>query len=328
MTDPFTSSDWKRLRALRDRFLSDATSEYWTPGDLELYDATFAQRIGWKWDGVLQSLDRAGWHPSGKRILDWGCGTGIASLYVSGWSGIKEVLAYDQSPMAVKFAVDKVRAQGLEAGPFRQTDPMPEETLLLISHVAGELMDEELTALAKFAAGAAEVIWVEPGSKEISLKLAKVHDILVGEGHRMIAPCTHTAGCPMVNQEKDWCHFFARPPSEIFQSAFWREFSLKLEIDLRALPFSFLASARTGSTPWPQGAERLIGRPRVLKGHCELSCCGAEGLIVRGLQKRDQPELFRRLCREDLDGVFQWKVNPDRPQRVAEGRLLDETGSP
>ncbi|MFZ4775303.1 MAG: small ribosomal subunit Rsm22 family protein [Terrimicrobiaceae bacterium] len=322
--DPFTSSDWKRLRALRDRFLSDATREYWTPGDLELYDATFAQRIGWKWDGVLRSLDRAGWKPTSKRLIDWGCGTGIAALAVAEWSGIKEVLVHDQSPLAMKFSIDKCRSQGLESGPLRPGDTIPEDSLLLVSHVAGELLEDELTSLANYAAGASEIIWVEPGSREISLRLSKVHGVLREGGHRLIAPCTHNEVCPMSTQEKDWCHFFARPPSDIFQSAFWREFSLKLEIDLRALPFSFLVSAKNASPRWPQDAERLIGRPRVLKGHCELHCCGAGGLVVRGLQKRDEPELFRRLCREDLDGVFQWQINPDRPQRVSKGRLLDE----
>lgn len=324
MTDRFTSADWKRLRALRDRFLSDATQEYWTPGDLELYDATFAQRIGWKWDGVLSTLDRAGWKPASKRLIDWGCGTGMAALAVAGWSGIREVRAHDQSPQAMKFAIDKLRSQGLEASPMRTGDPMPGDTLLLVSHVAGELLDEELSALAKFAAGAEEIIWVEPGSREISLRLSRVHEMLREEGHHLIAPCTHHSACPMVGQEKDWCHFFAKPPAGIFQSAFWREFSLKLEIDLRALPFSFLVSSKNPTAGWPQGAERLIGHPRVLKGHCELQCCGSEGLAVRGLQKRDEPELFRRLCREDLDGVFQWEIHPDRPQRIAKGRLLDE----
>lgn len=327
MNASFSTTDWRRLRALRDRFLADASREYWTPGDLELYDATFAQRIGWKWDGVVETLERAGWRPSAKRLLDWGCGTGIAARAVAGWAGIREAQVHDQSPMAVKFAIAKLRERGLEASTFSPHEPVPEEALLLVSHVAGELTGEELVSLARFAAGAAEVIWVEPGSREISLRLSSVREILRGEGHSFAAPCTHHAACPMDGQEKDWCHFFASPPPEIFQAAFWGEFSRELGIDLRALPFCFLASSKNVSSRFPKDAERLIGRPRVLKGHCELLCCGAGGLAVRGLQKRDEPELFRRICREDLDGVFQWTFAPDRPHRVAGGRLLDEPGA-
>jgi hypothetical protein len=331
LNDGFPFADWKRLRALRDRFLTNATEDYWTPGDLELYDTTFAQRIGWKWDGVLSTLDRAGWRPSSSRLLDWGCGSGIAARAVVGWAGIQEALAYDQSPMAVKFAVEKLRAGGVQAAAMRCGEAIPGQTLLLISHVAGELLDHELAELAKFAAGAAEVIWVEPGSREISLRLSKVRATLQEGGHRMLAPCTHQAGCPMGAEGNDWCHFFASPPSEIFQSAFWREFSLQLEIDLRALPFSFLASSRTGSPRWPEDAARLIGRPRVLKGHCELLCCGSGGLRVRRLQKRDAPALFRRLCRKGLDGVFQWEGSPEPPVPAlldGECPLSDPSGIP
>jgi hypothetical protein len=322
MTREMTSADWRSLRALRDRFLTDATEDYWAPGDLELYDATFAQRIGWKWDGVIATLDRAGWRPSARRLLDWGCGSGVASRTAAAWSGISDVRVHDQSAMAVKFAVESLRTRGIEATAFPPGESIAEDTLLVVSHVAGELSVEEISGLAKMAAGAVEVIWVEPGSHEISPRLAGVRQILMDGGHRMVAPCTHQAECPMSVTGRDWCHFFASPPPEVFQSAFWREFSDQMGIDLRALPFSFLASSRLVAPQWEDRAERLIGRPRVLKGRCELLCCGSGGLATRELQKRDEPELFRRLCRDDLDGVFQWEMDPAKPHRIARGQLI------
>lgn len=318
----FSSSDWQRLRVLRARFLTDASQEYWTPRDLELYDATFAQRIGWKWDSALRELDRAGWKPKSQRFLDWGCGSGIAGRAVAEWSGIREASVFDQSPAAMAFASTRLRAMGLAASPNRKRE-IPEGTLLLISHVAGELSETELSALAAYAAGAAEILWVEPGSREISRRLTAVHDELQKLGHHLIAPCTHDRVCPMNASERDWCHFFAKPPSEIFQSAFWREFSTRMEIDLRALPYSFLATSRAPAV-WPTGAERLIGRPRVLKAQCELLCCGDEGLTTRVLQKRDSTELFRALTRDDLDGAFVWQRDPSRTGRVLGGREVAE----
>lgn len=313
----FSSSDWQRLRALRDRFLSDASEAYWTPGDLELYDATFAQRIGWKWDGVLRTLDRAGWKPESKRLIDWGCGTGIAGRAVAEWTGIREASVFDQSASAMTFAAGKLRGMGITASPTRAHD-MPPGTLLLISHVAGELTGEELTALVAYAADADEILWVEPGSRDISLRLTAARDALQKLGHHLIAPCTHDLSCPMNTADHDWCHFFARPPSEIFQSAFWREFSTRLEIDLRALPYSFIATSRKPVT-WPTGAERLIGHPRMLKAHCELLCCGAEGLTTRMLQKRDSPGLFKAFSRDHLDGAFVWQRDSAKPGRVRGG---------
>jgi hypothetical protein len=91
-----------------------------------------------------------------------------------------------------------------------------------------------------------------------------------------------------------------------------------LEIDLRALPYSFLATSRQPAT-WPAGAERLIGRPRTLKAHCELCCCGGEGLVTRVLQKRDAPALYRAFTKDGRDGAFVWKPDPARAGRVLGG---------
>ena len=44
-----------------------------------VYDETFAARIGWKIDAVIRDLQRLGWKPMSCRLVDWGCGTGIAT---------------------------------------------------------------------------------------------------------------------------------------------------------------------------------------------------------------------------------------------------------
>ena len=49
--------DWHALERMRRAFLQNTASaaDYWqSESDLASYDATFAQRIGWKWDYVLE----------------------------------------------------------------------------------------------------------------------------------------------------------------------------------------------------------------------------------------------------------------------------------
>ena len=73
--------DWAALGRLRKDFLSGSAGQrdYWqSESDLASYDATFAQRIGWKWDCVLRELTWRGWKPPMGELLDWGCGSGIA----------------------------------------------------------------------------------------------------------------------------------------------------------------------------------------------------------------------------------------------------------
>lgn len=306
-----TSDDWKKLQTLRDRFLHDASENYWsTKRDLELYDLVFAPRIGWKWNAVLHNLSIIGWKPQSDKIIDWGCGTGVASREVTSWSGIKEVILIDQSPLALAFAKQHFNHSSITSTHHHVTDPLPTSSLLLLSHVLGELSEQETSELATKAATVDEIIWVEPGSHEISRKLSQVRNFLLKAGHQVIAPCTHALSCPMLapQQERHWCHFFASPPTEIFQSAFWYEVSHQLEIDLRSLPYSYLAFSRHHSSSWAPNAERLIGHPRSYKGYCKLFCCGGSGLHERTLQKRDNPDLFKRLIKHHEEGVFSWKL--------------------
>jgi hypothetical protein len=308
MSGAFSPDDWQRLRRLRDRFLTDATGEYWTARDLELYDATFAQRIAWKWADALNETAQAGWRPAATRLIDWGCGTGIAGRVVAEWSGIRSAEVFDQSAAAMHFAAQALRSAGIEARRHAAGEPIPPGTLLVLSHVAGELTDPELSLLADRAATAEELIWVEPGSREISRRLGSVRATLQRAGHRFVAPCTHQNPCPMFapENERHWCHFFAPPPTEVFQSAFWHDVSRRVEIDLRSLPYSYLASTRLDAPDPPPHAERLIGHPRERKGHCQMLCCGPAGLHERPLQKRDHAELYRAVVKRGRRGRFTW----------------------
>ena len=324
MEIPMKSRDWLRLRALRERYLTDASEEYWTERDLELYDATFAQRIAWKWDAVLSDLSVLGWKPRAQRLFDWGCGTGIAARTVAPWSGLRSAEVFDQSRFAMTFAVNALRRENIEARARPASPTVEPGTLLLLSHVVGELSDEELVSLAEMAATAEELIWVEPGSREISRRLGSVRQILQKSGHQFAGPCTHQNACPMFEPENErhWCHFFGKSPTEIFQSAFWRRFSEEVEIDLRGLPYSFLASSRLQASPVPAGAERLIARPVELKAHSRLLCCGSDGLKDRMFQKRTAPDLYRRIAKKDLNGAFIWKLDA-AGQITGGGNLAD-----
>ena len=314
-----TSDDWERLQTLRQLFLQDASTNYWkSDRDLELYDLIYAQRISWKWDTVLQNLTTVGWQPTAQHIIDWGCGTGIASRTVAPWSGIKDVSLFDQSHLAQSFAKEKLTQDEREVSFLSQEETLEKNSLLLMSHVVSELHEEELLELARKAAVADEVIWVEPGSREVSRKLGSLRNIFQQAGHHLIAPCVHENPCPMLDQgrEGDWCHFFAKPPLEIFQSSFWHDVSHKLGIDLRSLPYSYLAFSRHWKPSYPPSSERLIAHPRELKAHCKLLCCGKEGLKDRTLQRRDNTTLFRSLIKHQRAGVFEWEEHPSKESYI------------
>jgi hypothetical protein len=312
------------LARLRTRFLdgSNAGGGYWRDeAELALYDATFAERIGWKWDAVLAELPARGWRPRGTHVWDFGCGSGIAGRRVLGaWEGFASLAVADVSPLAVRFAEAKARAlfpavevKGVAAGDDHR---LPAGTLLLVSHVINELTAETRAQLLQLARQAEEVIWVEAGTHADSRALIAVREDLRGE-FSVIAPCTHDAPCGMLAPENapHWCHHFGRVPSEVFQDAGWAHFSREMGIDLRALPYSFLALARTPTAESP-GASRMIGAPREAKGRMEILTCDVAGVTEATLQKRDAPALFKALQKGRAPAVQRW--------RIVDGKLVVE----
>jgi SAM-dependent methyltransferase len=288
------SIDWDALKRLRAGFLTGATDYWQSEGDLDSYDQTFAQRIGWKWDFVLEELQRLGWQPPAGPVLDWGCGSGIAGrAYLTHFPA--EVLeVWDRSELATRFAVQRARERFPNVTVRAGSTATP--AVLLFSHLLTELTDAQLHEAAALCGTAAAVIWVEPGTYEVSRRLAVVRNRVP---YNIVAPCPHRGACGMLaaGNERHWCHFFAPVPRAVFRDGNWARFAKVTGIDLRSLPVSYLVLDRRAGPGGP--AERVIGTPRVYKAHALKLTCDASGVREREVRQRDQPEEFRRLKKQN-----------------------------
>ncbi len=314
----WTSEELAVLRRLRERFLSsDSTApDYWqSQDDLALYDATFGERISWKWDAVLSELDARGWQPRSRHLVDFGCGSGVAGRRVADhWPGhFSAVTLHDRSRLALIYASGPLRQDHpeIEVRTLESVDALPPDTLLVLSHVLNELPPAALGQVLALARGAREILWVEAGTHADSRRLiTEVREPLLSDGVFVtVAPCTHQARCGMLAPEnaRHWCHFFAPVPSDVFQSARWAEFAREIGIDLRVLPYSFLALQRTASElPTAPERSRVIGHPRDYKGYSKVLSCQAEGVTEYTLQKRDARQLLREI--RDAVSPYRWTI--------------------
>ncbi|MBC2606551.1 small ribosomal subunit Rsm22 family protein [Pelagicoccus albus] len=316
-----TEINWDTLQRLRAHFLETSSTPgvYWqNESDLADYHATFAARIGWKWDSALLELRKAGFTPISRKIFDWGCGSGIATLRVLeffGASYFDEVYLWDHSAAACRFAQKTIS----QAYPQLQVKIAPapvsgesselSDALALVSHAVSELGYEAQQSLSKQLRTAAQLIFVEPGNHSASRKLIAQREAL-RDAFSILAPCSRCDSCPMLEDEntRHWCHFFGKPPVEAFTESFWTKFSQTMEIDLRSLPYSFLAMQKT--VPAERGDSskhsRLIGRPRQFKGYTRLLSCDQEGLRDLELQKRDDKQLWKVLKKGPDTTLFEW----------------------
>ena len=195
MIKHWTPPELATLRKLRERFLTGTAgaADYWrSSDDLALYDSTFAERIGWKWDAVLQELRARGWKPQTRAVLDWGCGSGVAHRRVMGcWPQFRSLALHDRSSLAMRFAAERARAVFPEIAVLHGSPTVAPDTLLLVSHVINELPAQELERLLDVARQAGEVIWVEAGTHADSRRLIEVRERLLQGTFAAVAPCTH-----------------------------------------------------------------------------------------------------------------------------------------
>ncbi len=314
--------DWSALERLRRQFLEAKPCDgpYWaSAGELDSYDVTFGERIGWKWDAVLDELLMRGWAPRGGTILDWGCGSGIAGRRVVGRFGpaaFGSLVVWDHSPIAARFAHDAAAKKypGLpvsEATPvyLNGRDPIG---LLVISHILSELPPAALGEIRALVARSRAVIWTEPGTRDASRALGSLRDEWSGD-FGLVAPCTHGNRCPVLlpGNERHWCHHFGNPPSWIFADSNWVRFGQRAGIDLRSLPYSFVALDRDWS-PSEAGLSRVIGRPETFKPYVRLLNCDAGGVAELTVMKRDNAALCSELDRTKRPLVYRWDRESDR----------------
>jgi len=301
--NPSGSLDWAALVRLRAAFLAGTAGarDYWqSDAELASYDATFAQRIGWKWDFVLADLKALGWSPPAGPLTDWGCGSGVAGrafLDHFGAAAVTGLHLWDRSPRAVGFAA------GRAAEKFPGLAVHPGTTAAggawLLSHVLTELTPVQVEGLLAQLADAAAVLWVEPGTHAASWALVAVRERL-REGFHVVAPCLHRGACGLLapRRDADWCHHFAAPPAEVFTDPDWARFANLMGIDLRSLPVSCLVLDRRPPAAPPPGAVRVLGRPRLLKAEVREHVCDAAGVREEALPKRALPDFFRAVRKD------------------------------
>jgi hypothetical protein len=189
--------------------------------------------------------------------------------------------------------------------------------VLLVSHVLDELDERGQAALSGWIERSRAVVWVEPGSARSARALGTWRENLRGT-FEVLAPCTHQAACGALGREA-WCHSFARPAGEVFTEGKWAEFARELGIDLRSLPYSFLALARPGCFELAGGPNaRLLGRPRPTRGRVEFELCRVEGVESLDFLQRTDKRLYKELAEgEGGAPLFDARVDGRRVTELA-----------
>lgn len=287
------------------------------------------------------------------RVLDVGAGLGASSLGVARLAarlGVErvDVRAYDRDAEALRvFSVLATDVSALEAAPITLTTHttdvtrVPQELhgerfeLIVVGFVINELWpdlaDEErvqrasqwLVALSTQLTDDGALIVLEPALREQTRQLQRMRDALerAQSAPFVFAPCTRSGPCPMLENERDWCH--AQVPFQL--PASMSEIARRSGLRDHDLTFSYLTlrtrAGRVGSLAARSDAmnvSRVVSAQLPSKGKLELFACSDVGLSRAMRLNRKQTEQnadFDLLAR---GAVVQLPV-PDERGRISVG---------
>ena len=260
--------------------------------------------------GAVRELVATGALPlRGMRVLDIGAGLGATTwgvaraLEMAGGQGIVEATWVDPDAGALEIAV-AIAAERKDLGAVQvhaRTIPRTATALDEVGRfdlvLAGQLLSEldvgepEDVRVQRHAAllGAwlerrvepdGALVVVEPALRDRSRHLHRVRDALVAAGATVFAPCLHSAGCPALARESDWCHEDLEVDLPPWLVPVARAAGLRRE----GLTFSYLVLRKDGRRLGDAvGAAAGVSRLRVVsaaipsKGKREAFLCGELG---------------------------------------------------
>ncbi|MEU8968750.1 small ribosomal subunit Rsm22 family protein [Streptomyces monashensis] len=224
--------------------------------------------------------------------VDVGGGTGAATWAVTAtWPGGREVTVLDWAEPALALGRELAAANPALRGARWQrarigADLTLEDTdLVTVSYVLNELAEPDRAALVDAAAAAAQaVVIVEAGTPAGYTRIIEARDRLVRAGLRVVAPCPHSAACP-IEPGRDWCHFSARVSRS----------SLHRQVKGGTLPyedekFSYVAATRLPARPAPA---RIVRRPQIRKGQVLLDLCETDERLDRTTVTKRHGDLYK-----------------------------------
>jgi ribosomal protein RSM22 (predicted rRNA methylase) len=283
------------------------------------------------------------------RVLDLGAGVGAMTLGVlahaaerGGAAGI-DVEAVDRDGRALAILSDAVpaaaRALGVACKVTTSKEPFDsalaslalrsgQSELVLIGSVLNEMSEEEAGKLVRKAMGAlapgGAVIIVEPALRAQARALHRLRDdALTGAWAHVFAPCTRGAApCPMLADERDWCHeerLVQLPPraAKLAQITGLRDGGLK---------FSYLVLRNEPGHVGADGAVRVVSHPLISKGKHEAFVCGDDGRVRLRLLKRHRSEANRAFERARRGAVLRLGDAPDND--LVSGTIVERLDEP
>ncbi len=230
-------------------------------------------------------------------LVDIGCGPGTAAwAALDAWRSVSHATLIDRNPRLLELArqLRHPHQGGIDfvQGEMAKTaGTTPKADVVMASYALTEIPAAALSGIlgALWDRAGKMLVIVEPGTVAGFQRILAYRDLLLAQGARILAPCSHESLCPLVSNER-WCHFGVRLPRS-------RDHLIVKDADVpfEDEKFSYLVAARDLGSAW---GHRVLATPRVSKAAVTLSLCAPERVDERSIERR-QKDAYRAAKRLD-----------------------------
>ncbi len=180
--------------------------------------------------------------------------------------------------LAFHASSDAVRSACWDNRDLSALSDLEPHDVVVFSYVLGELSPHSFEATLRSAWMKARhlLVIIEPGTPRNFARLIASRSLLLDSGAHPLAPCPHSAQCPMA-LAGDWCHFAARL-ERTAEHRRAKSGSLGYEDE----KFSYFIAAKS---PLPLPSARIVRHTMKYKGHVRLTLCTPGGLQNQTVSK-------------------------------------------
>jgi ribosomal protein RSM22 (predicted rRNA methylase) len=157
---------------------------------------------------------------------------------------------------------------------------LPPHDCAIFSYVLNEVPAEYHAKLIEtgWQASLKYVVLIEPGTPKGYQIILSARQQLISLGAFIIAPCPHTAECPLASLQSRWCHF-----SERLERSREHRLAKGGELGYEDEKYSYIIASKEQSLPY---RARILNHPQKRSGHVNLELCTADGLLAKTISKR------------------------------------------
>jgi ribosomal protein RSM22 (predicted rRNA methylase) len=173
---------------------------------------------------------------------------------------------------------DAIRSARWEQRDLNSAPDLEPHDLVVLSYLLGELSPQSFDSILRAAWMKARHLLaiIEPGTPRNFARLISARSLLLDSGAHPLAPCPHSAQCPMA-LAGDWCHFAAR-----LQRTAEHRHAKAASLGYEDEKFSYFVAAKT---PLNLPPARIVRHPMKHKGHVILTLCAPAGLQSQTVAK-------------------------------------------